>query len=148
MIPPHTPITIPSPNMTSASICASWVVGIKGNATAKKVPPKREYAMWYPYAIITKGSIAPTTPIIIPSVRKGQRMNQLVAPTSFMISISRRLEKMVILMVFEIRNIAMTTSPTTNTMPMSRTVSRKRNSLSTTSCPSSTRSTPGSARIF
>ena len=47
----------------------------------------------------------PTSPQIRPSSMKGPRTNQLVAPTSFMTSISRRREKIESRIVFAIKRV-------------------------------------------
>ena len=52
------------------------------------------------------GINAPIKPISAPSIRNGHLINQFVAPTNFMISISVLLEKMVIRMVLAIKNTA------------------------------------------
>ena len=54
----------------------------------------------------------PTNPTVTPSIRNGQRMNQLVAPTSFMISTSRLRAKMESRMVLEMSSTATMPSST------------------------------------
>ena len=59
--------------------------------------------------------MAPSTPQIIPSSMNGQRTNQLVAPTSFMTSTSRRRAKMESRIVLPISSTA--AMPSTTAMP-------------------------------
>ena len=56
---------------------------------------------------------APPSPASSPSIMNGPRMNQFVAPTSFMTSISRRRAKIESLIVFAISSVD-DTSRTTN----------------------------------
>ena len=51
--------------------------------------------------MIPQAAAADIIPIIIPSTRKGPLMNQFVAPTYFIIEISRALAKTVSLIIFE-----------------------------------------------
>ena len=58
---------------------------------------------------------APTAPTMIPSITNGQRMNQSVAPTSFITSTSRRRAYSDSRMVLAISRIEATTKRTVNT---------------------------------
>ncbi|MNC73200.1 hypothetical protein D3C75_1243590 [compost metagenome] len=77
----------------------------------------------------------PITPRSAPSIKKGQRMKPLVAPTSFIILISRSRAIMVSLMVFEMRNMAVKARQATRTSPMLRTIRVMLNRVSTVDLP-------------
>lgn len=89
----------------------------------------------------TTGTIEPINPSQAPSKTKGQRMNQLVAPTNFIISISLRREKIAILIVFDIKNIAVSNNPMLSIIPAYRPHFKVSNNLSTVFSPYSTLST-------
>ena len=77
---------------------------------------------------------------------KGTRINQLVAPTSFMTSISRRRANMAVLMVFQMRATATPKSTTDMTMVTVRTKPDKVEIIWNSSSASETPSTFGSPR--
>ena len=90
----------------------------------------------------------PMRPCSNPSSMNGIRMNQFVAPTNFITSISRRRANIAVRMVFQMRPIA--TASSTSDM-MSVTVRTKPESVEMTSNSSSasaTASTPGSVRYW
>ena len=100
--PIATPIAI-KPNI-------NWYINGDGDNRAKVEPDKNADTVpnteSYKNHSRTDGINAPINPINAPSIKNGQRINQFVAPTNFIISISVLLEKIVIRMVFEIRKIA------------------------------------------
>ena len=63
-------------------------------------------------------SIADKIPMMIPSTRKGQRINQFVAPTAFIMLISRLLENIVIRTVFAMMKSETSSRMTTIAMLM------------------------------
>ncbi|MNI75110.1 hypothetical protein D3C73_1312360 [compost metagenome] len=63
----------------------------------------------------------PSNPINAPSTKKGHLINVFVAPTSFIMPISRRRANIVTRIVLEIRNIATSPKPPTNAKPTLRT---------------------------
>ena len=65
--------------------------------------------------MMPEASAADTSPEVTPSTKNGNRMNPLVAPTSFMMLISFRRLNTVILMVLLMTTIL--TSASTATMP-------------------------------
>ena len=88
----------------------------------------------------------PMSPCNKPSSMNGIRMNQFVAPTSFITSISRRRANIAVRMVFQIRPMA-TASNTSDMMRVTlRTKLESVEMTSNSSSASATASTPGRVR--
>ena len=88
---------------------------MKGSAWMSELPPPRcpmtaGSAIDFPSRSRITARTEPTTPQTSPSSTNGPRMNQFVAPTSFITSISRRRAKIESRMVFAISSVAAITS--------------------------------------
>ena len=90
---------------------------------------------------------APKKPSVIPSSRNGQRINQSVAPTYFIMTTSLRLAKTVRRIVLEIINNVAIAKKMTRIMPPTRRIFVSENKCSTTSWPNLAVSTFGSWSI-
>ena len=77
--------------------------------------------------------IAPIKPNNMPSIKNGQRINPLVAPTYFMIAISLRRANTVNRIVFEMMNSVAAARKAINTIPPIRITCVMRKSSSTIS---------------
>src|SRR5581483_3829153 len=135
---PAAPSSRPVPTMIRAfsSNAIAWaffecVMWSAGRATASPSTSRRTAAT------------EPASPHKSPSSMKGPRTNQLVAPTSFITSISRRLEKIESRIVFAISSVAETSRMATATRKISSTMRPTRRTRFDVSPPFATLLTPG-----
>src|SRR6266513_2166954 len=99
---PAAPSSSPVPRMISAVSPNGQAWMSEARITCGMI---RGSAISLPSASSRIAASEPTRPVIRPSSMKGPRMNQFVAPTSFITSISRRREKIANRIVFPISSV-------------------------------------------